>query len=426
MTDHHGQDGIWTHLEDLPDTDAGPPHDNAAIAGEGEFNFAVKANIQVQGLPTNAASPVYGGYRAPADALVVSILRQHGGRVHGLTNMHELAFGITSNNAVYGPVRNPYDRQRTAGGSSGGSAAAVAAGTVRMSLGTDTGGSISIPASSCGVVGFRPSTGRWPIDGIIGLSTSRDTIGVHTPTVAEASLLDNWISNTPPTPAPVARARLGLPAAFHRDLDPDVARVLRRALKSLEPHVHFVDVDLSPIIALTDRAQWDLVGWEAPRLLSAYLAAAEDLSPTRAWAEVVHRAASPDVRGILDSYASEPVDQRSYQQARLAMAAARERYARLMEHQRLDALFFPTMPALPQRVGEDHVVDHCGQPTALFPLMTRNVGPGTILGVPSVTLSAGRGSHGLPVGMTVQGSAHQDADLLALAGQLEPLLARAC
>ena len=70
-------------------------------------------------------------------------------------------------------------------------------------------------------------------------------------------------------------------------------------------------------------------------------------------------------------------------------------------------------------------MDHCGQPTALFPLMTRNVGPGTMLGVPSVTLPAGRGSHGLPVGMTVQGSAHQDADLLALAGQLEPLLARA-
>ena len=106
-------------------------------------------------------------------AVVVAALREAGAVVAGITNMHELAFGITSNNAVFGPVRNPADPTRAAGGSSGGSAAAVARGDVPVALGTDTGGSVTIPASLCGVVGFRPSTGRWPAAAAAGAARTR-------------------------------------------------------------------------------------------------------------------------------------------------------------------------------------------------------------------------------------------------------------
>ncbi len=369
-------------------------------------------------MPANAASPVFGGHLADADALVVAVLKRHGGRVAGLTNMHELAFGITSNNAAFGPVRNPFDPLRSAGGSSGGSAAAVAAGLVPVSLGTDTGGSISVPAASCGVVGFRPSTGRWPIDGTIGLSWSRDTVGVHARSVAHAARVDAWVSHEPESawdgPLPV----VGVPTAFRRDLDPSVELRFNQVLAELSGHATIVDVDLDPVFALTDAAQWDLVGWEAPRLLAAYLAAAEGLAPREAWEQVVARAVSPDVRGILENYAAHPVSPDAYAAARGLMESARDEYARVLESSGVAMLLFPTMPTVPQPIGDDTVVEHLGESVPLFPLMTRHTGPersGCSVG----DASGGADGAGPARGHHAPGCAHRDRDLLALAARVE-------
>lgn len=165
------------------------------------------------GLPTTARSPSLNTV-ARADAGVVSILRDAGVVVLGKTNMHELAFGITSNNPTYGPVRNPFDPQRIAVGSSGGSAVSVATGGVPFALGTDTGGSITIPAAFCGVVGFRPTTGRYPGDGLVKLSHSRDTVGIHAHTVADVALVDAIIAHRSAgpfaSPVDVAGLRIGI------------------------------------------------------------------------------------------------------------------------------------------------------------------------------------------------------------------------
>lgn len=423
--------GIWTYLPKPVETSASGPNPTGL---EPEFDFAVKANIEVATMPASAGSPVFSGYFPVVDSPVVAILKRHGGRVAGLTNMHELAFGMTSDNATFGPVRNPFDHLRSAGGSSGGSAACVAAGLVPISLGTDTGGSVSIPASVCGVVGFRPSTGRWPTAGTIGLSWTRDTVGVHAKSVEHVALIDTWISHdsskndmsAPSTDKPI----LGIPTAFTKDLDPAVASRFSEVRELLSAHLRIVDIDLDEVIAATDSAQWDIVGYEAPRCLATALATAEDIAPSEAWKHVVSRAASPDVRNILESYDNNPVDYESYTRAIKTADAAHQRYCEILDAAGINALIFPSLPALPAVLREDDLVMHRGSLVPLFPLFTRHVGPGTVMGVPSVSLpvgliDAGGGVPLLPVGINVQGFAHQDSELLAIASQLETIMEQA-
>ena len=176
--------------------------------------FAVKDNIDVLGLPTTGGTELLRSSFPSETATVVSRITGAGAVVVGKTNLHELAFGITSNNGSFGPVRNPHDPERSAGGSSGGSAVAVALGIVPFALGTDTGGSMQIPAAHCGIVGMRPSTGRYPADGVLRLSPTRDTIGVMASTVSDVAFIDGIITGEGELPATdLGTVRLGIPAS---------------------------------------------------------------------------------------------------------------------------------------------------------------------------------------------------------------------
>jgi Asp-tRNA(Asn)/Glu-tRNA(Gln) amidotransferase A subunit family amidase len=203
---------------------------------------AVKDNVDVAGLPTTAGSAFLGDRAAGADAEVVRRLRAAGAIVVGKTGLHELAYGVLTNNPHHGFVRNPWDPERTPGGSSGGSAAALAADACVLALGSDTGGSVRIPAALCGVSGLRPTYGAVSVRGTVALSPSLDTVGPMARSVADVAALlaaiggydpaDPWA--VPGTPAPEPRdlggLRIGLPSEHLFDgLEPDVERHVRAA-----------------------------------------------------------------------------------------------------------------------------------------------------------------------------------------------------
>lgn len=204
--------------------------------------ISLKDLVDVEGVPTTAGSRVRDGHTADADATVVRRLREGGAILIGKTNLHEFAFGTTNEDSAYGPARNPFDPQRSPGGSSGGSAAAVATGMCAGSVGTDTGGSIRIPAAACGIVGLKPTIGEIPTDGVVPLSRTLDHVGPMARTVLDVALLWEVLAghasgaswNAPATPL-----RLAIPEPhFLERLDPDVRQRFSEACDRLRAAGH--------------------------------------------------------------------------------------------------------------------------------------------------------------------------------------------
>ena len=188
-------------------------HDRGPLHG---VPISIKDLIDIRGIPTTAASRVREGHVAERDAADIAHLRQAGAVFIGKTNLHEFAFGTTNEDSAFGPARNPHDPTRSPGGSSGGSAASVATGMALATIGTDTGGSIRIPAAACGTVGLKPSFGEVPTDGVVPLSRTLDHVGPLTRSVTDAcfvyhALLGNRPRAAPPAPMPVRGLRLGVP-----------------------------------------------------------------------------------------------------------------------------------------------------------------------------------------------------------------------
>jgi aspartyl-tRNA(Asn)/glutamyl-tRNA(Gln) amidotransferase subunit A len=374
---------------------------------------ALKDNIPTAGLRTTAGSRVLEDWVPDADPPVVERLRSCGVVVIGKTNLHEFGYGGTSENERFGAVRNPCDPRRVAGGSSGGSAAAVAAGLAAAAVGTDTAGSVRLPACQCGTVGFKPTYGRVPTAGLIPLGWSLDHVGPITRTARDAELLSTAMSGRrrprpdhlgAAGPPGVGGVRVGLPHRYAFDgVEPAIADLVRTAvaaLTSLGVTVEEIDV---PGLDLSTATVYTIIAGEA----SAYHA--------RWWPERAEDYGA-DVRGKLAAAARLSAD--DYVQAHRVRAQIVEALSAALEE--VDAIVTPTAPLTAQLVGQKEVTLG-GQrlPTTGGGVFTRLTAAFNLSGGPAISVPCGLTPDGMPAGLQIASAPGRDELVLRLAAAYE-------
>lgn len=387
--------------------------------------IAIKDNIDVKGLPTTAGTPALENHFPNADAGIVAALKQEGAIILGKTNMHELAFGITSANAHFGSVKNPYNKNYFAGGSSGGTAAAVAARLATVGIGSDTGGSIRIPASLTGLYGYRPSVGRYSGQGVVPMSVTKDVTGPIARSVADIILIDAAVKGYDPSsikPVELKGLRIGMPKySFWENLDEETARLTYAALDKLKAAgVEIVEDDIANIDQLDRDVDFPMSLYECKRdfkgFFEPYGIKIED---------VVAKIGSPDVKYPFDHFVlgAEAVTPEAYDEVmtkfRPIMIKAYEDY---FARNKVDFIIIPTIAAPAKPIaGSEETVEINGKQVPTFPTYVRNTSPGSNVGVAGISLPVGLTKDGLPVGIELDVLSGNDEKLLSLALALESL-----
>lgn len=396
--------------------------------------IVVKDNINTRELPTTGGTAALRAVQPKANAPALQKLLDAGAIVIGKTNLHELAFGITSTNltSFAGPVKNPYDKTRIPGGSSGGTAAAIAARVVPSGLGTDTGGSTRIPAALCGIVGLRPSVGNGGMDrrydgaGVVPISHTRDTVGPMGRTVADVALLDAVITGSALAVAvPLAGVRIGIAASFWSGLEAQVAAVAGDARTRLAAAgVVFVEVDMVGLAALNEKVSFPLALHEPIADIPAYLAAT-GVSGIGV-KEIAAQVASPDVKGAFGAILGDVAGPAYNDALRVFRPQMQALYADYFRLNRLDAMMFPTTVAVAVPIdaanGSGKFSLDGGAPVETFATLIRNTDPGSNAGIPGLALPAGMARSGLPVGIEIDGPLGSDRRLLAIGLAMESVL----
>src|SRR5882724_740129 len=406
-----------------------------ALAG---LPIAVKDNINTADMPTSGGTPALQNARPTKNAPSLQKLLDAGAIVIGKTNMHELAFGITSTNlsSFAGPVKNPYDKTRIPGGSSGGTAAAIAARIVACGLGSDTGGSTRVPAALTGTVGLRPSVGNGgaqrrydDANMVVPISHTRDTVGPMGRTVMDVALLDSVITGTPMAKAePLRGKRLGIPAVLWSGLDRDVETVGKAARAKLaDAGVVLVDADIAGLFEQNAKVSFPVALHEPIADIPAYLKASGIEGITLA--DIADAVASPDVKGAYGAITTDAFGA-AYQDAITVQRPALQKiYEAYFRDNNLDGILFPTTACAAAVIdiekGSCQMSIDGGKPVPTFDTMIRNTDPGSNAGIPGLSLFAGMTPGGLPVGLEIDGPVGSDVKLLGLGLSIEAILGSA-
>jgi len=371
----------------------GKKRDRGALHG---IPISLKDNIYTKDIRTTGGSKILKEFVPLHDAPVVKALKNAGAIILGKTNMHEFAYGVTTDNPHFGPTRNPWDRERIPGGSSGGSAAALAAGLCYGSIGTDTGGSIRIPASLCGVVGIKPGLGRVSADDVIPLSPTLDFVGPLARTVEDVALMLEPIfirgqkeRKLLPGRTVSSRARrpcLGIPKEFFLDiLDPEVKAAFQSALQLLKKRgAKLKDVSFPELYASEDAG--NQIAWAEATLY--HLEAG--------WFPGQAEGYSEDVRGRLEMGAK--VTAVDYLRARASREKFKSAFLKVFGANDLDALVVPTTPIPAPRIGEKSALIN-GIAHSIRALLLRLCRPANLAGVPAISVPSGLTRQGLPIGL---------------------------
>lgn len=401
------------------------PYGTGRLSG---IPVAVKDNISTQGIETTCASKILKGYIPPYDAHVIRLLKSQGAAIVGKTNMDEFGMGTTTENSAFGPALNPLDTGRVPGGSSGGSAAAVAAGMVHMALGTDTGGSIRCPAAFCGIVGLKPTYGRVSRYGLIAYANSLEQIGPMARNVSDLSNLfaaiaghdprDSTSVSRPYSHVPsdrIAGIRIGIPEEyFGKGVDPAVAVAVKKAIGKLEDlgattvscTIPSMEYALAAYYVIcTSEASSNLARFDGVR----YGPAAD---PKKSWhdayRDVRRQGFGPEVRRriLLGTFAlSSGYYGKYYAKAQVARANIRSDFMRLFSD--VDVIAGPTMPNIAFRLGEK------SDPLSMYLTDILTV-PANLAGIPAISVPCGQ-VNGMPVGLQIMGRHFEDERVIDVA-----------
>ena len=370
---------------------------------------SLKDIIDLRDTPTTAASRVRDGHVARRDATVVARLRDAGAIFIGKTNLHEFALGTTNEESAYGPVRHPLDGTRSPGGSSGGSAASLLAGMAYASIGTDTGGSVRIPAAACGLVGLKPTIGEIPTDGVVPLSESLDHVGPLCLTVEDTALVYGALRGSSNFQAPsrpgVQGLRFGIPRAYFLDLlDSDIAERFGEACDRLRSGGAALD--------------------------EVTIAHAKEIG-----AIYVHIALAEAAAYHAATLESRPADYNDNVRLRLEMGRyiLAEDYVRAQRGRQIltqevtaaldgrDGLLLPSLPVPATRLGVA-TVSISGSEETVRNITLRLTQLFNITGHPAISLPCGRTSEDLPAGLQIVGTRDRTPDLLQMASAVEKVL----
>jgi aspartyl-tRNA(Asn)/glutamyl-tRNA(Gln) amidotransferase subunit A len=394
--------------------------------------IALKDNLSTRGMPTTAGSKILRGFVPPYDATVVERLVAAGAVIIGKTNCDEFAMGSSTENSAFGPSANPWALDRTPGGSSGGSAVAVASRTVSASLGSDTGGSIRQPAAFCGIVGLKPTYGRVSRYGLLAFASSLDQVGPFAVTVEDAAEVLAVVAGRdehdatsadlpvpPPPGAPVRDARglrIGVPRAFIDGVDGAVGAAFAAALevwRSLGASV--VDVELPhsslaiPVYYLvaTAEASSNLARYDGVRYgLRAALTPQDSLRTMYERTRDEGFGAEVKRRIMLGTYVlSAGYYDAYYLKAQQVRAKLRDAYARVLES--VDVIATPTTPTPAFRLSEK-----MADPLQMYLADVFTVSA-NLVGVPAISLPCGFSPEGLPIGCQLTGRMWEEATLVA-------------